>query len=217
MKNLKPIFLIIDEFTDMMQDKNCIELINELGRKARSAKIYIIVFLQKIDDKSIPTQLLNNLQSKILLKTDDDNTRNKLIGNEIIFEENNLINPSDFTIGDIIIKDGLKSEYSMIKVFKFEEEYFQELQKSFKTIDKTLNKLKQEIESAILRANQNKEDIFTIRHLKPLDKDNYVKYMDGLIQNLKNMKLKLAIEDTDKIKGIIQKIDERVPFNGVGK
>ena len=55
MKNLKPIFLIIDEFTDMMQDKSCIELINELGRKARSAKIYIIVFLQKIDDKSIPT------------------------------------------------------------------------------------------------------------------------------------------------------------------
>ena len=50
-----------------------------------------------------------------------------------------------------------------------------------------------------------------------MDKDNYVKYMDSLIQNLKNMKLKLAIEDTDKVKGIIQKIDERVPFNSVGK
>lgn len=105
----------------------------------------------------------------------------------------------------------------VIPVFKFEEEYFQELQKSFKTIDKTLNKLKQEIESAILRANQNKEDIFTIRHLKPMDKDTYVKYMDSLIQNLKNMKLKLSIEETDKVKNIIQKIDERVPFNGVGK
>lgn len=213
MKNLKPIFLIVDEFTDMMQDKSCIELINELGRKARSAKIYIIVFLQKIDDKSIPTQLLNNLQSKILLKTDDDNTRNKLIGNETIFEENNLINPSDFTIGDIIIKDGLTGEYRMIKVFKFEEEYFQILQHNFKTIDKSLNKLKQEIESAILRANKNKEEIFTIRYLKPIDKDNYVKYMDSLIQSLKKTLLKLAIEDEQKVKSIIQKIDERVPFS----
>lgn len=212
MKNLKPIFLIVDEFTDMMQDKSCIELINEIGRKARSAKIYIIVFLQKIDDKSIPTQLLNNLQSKILLKTDDDNTRNKLIGNEIIFEENNLINPSDFTIGDIIVKDGLTSQYSIIKVFKFEEEYFQTLQKNFKKIDKSLNKLKQEIESAIFRASQNKEDIFSIRHLKPIDKDNYVKYMDSLIQNLKNTLLKLVIEDDNKVKNIIYKIDERVPF-----
>ena len=180
-------------------------------------EFYIIVFLQKIDDKSIPTQLLNNLQSKILLKTDDDNTRNKLIGNEVIFEENNLINPSDFTIGDIIIKDGLTSEYSMIKVFKFEEEYFQVLQHNFKTIDKSLNKLKQEIESAILRANQNKEEIFTIRHLKPIDKDNYVKYMDSLIQSLKNALLKLTMEDEHKVKNVIYKIDERVPFNGVGK
>lgn len=86
------------------------------------------------------------------------------------------------------------------------------LQHNFKTIDKSLNKLKQEIDSAILRASQNKEDIFTIRHLKPIDKDNYVKYMDSLIQNLKNTLLKLTIEDDSKVKSIIQKIDERVPF-----
>lgn len=80
------------------------------------------------------------------------------------------------------------------------------LQHNFKTIDKSLNKLKQEIDSDILRASQNKEDIFTIRHLKLIDKDNYVKYMDSLIQSLKNTLLKLTMEDEHKEKMLFTKL-----------
>lgn len=118
----KPLFVIIDEVgtigthPDKKLKDSIFNNMIELFQKGRAAKIILLLFAQKIDSTNIPTNVLANIQSKVLMKTDSDFNINNTIGTQEDIELITKTKVADFNKGRAIVKDGITSEKHLIQV-----------------------------------------------------------------------------------------------------
>ena len=95
----KPIVIIVDEFVDLIIQKNTIEdLFVRLAQKGRGAKIHLILATQRPDSHILKGVLRSNLPSRVAFKV-QKSTESKIILDEIGAE--NL-----FGKGDMLFSDG---------------------------------------------------------------------------------------------------------------
>lgn len=118
----KPIYVIFDEVGTIgthhnkkLKDSIFANMI-ELFQKGRAAKIILLLFAQKIDSTNIPTNVLTNIQSKVLMKTDSDFNVNNTIGTQEDIQLITKTKVADFNKGRGIVKDGITSEKHLIQV-----------------------------------------------------------------------------------------------------
>lgn len=118
----KPIYVIFDEVGTVgthhdkkLKDSIFANMI-ELFQKGRAAKIILLLFAQKIDSTNIPTNVLTNIQSKVLMKTDSDFNVNNTIGTQEDIQLITKTKVADFNKGRAIVKDGITSEKHLIQV-----------------------------------------------------------------------------------------------------
>jgi len=120
--NGKYTFVIIDEIgtigtcPDKKLRDEVFNLMIELAQKGRASKILLFVFAQKIDSTNIPSNVLTNLQTKVLMKTDSDFNINNTIGKKEDIQKITRLDPSDFPRGRAIIKNGVTSDKTLIQV-----------------------------------------------------------------------------------------------------
>lgn len=120
-----PIFIIIDEvgtigtYQDKKVKDKIFSLLTNLLQKTRAANIYFFVFSQKIEVSVLPTSITSNIQSKILMKTDNDYNQNQTIGTKEVISKITNLDPSNFPRGRGIFKDGISSDK-----FVFQTPYF---------------------------------------------------------------------------------------------
>lgn len=118
----KPIFCIIDEVGTIgtAHDKKLRDTIFnnmiEIFQKGRACKIILLFYSQKIDSTNIPSNVLANIQTKILMKTDSDFNINNTIGLKEDIELITRLKVADFPKGRAIIKDGITSNKILIQV-----------------------------------------------------------------------------------------------------
>lgn len=103
----------------------------ELFQKGRACKIIFMLFAQKVDSTNIPSNVLTNIQSRILMKTDSEFNTNSTIGTKEKIEEITLTEVANFNRGRAIIKDGLTSKKDLIQVPYLSEEQHLQMIKSF--------------------------------------------------------------------------------------
>ena len=118
----KPIYVVIDEVGTIgtYHDKKIRDAIFndmiELFQKGRACKIIFLIFAQKCDSTNIPSNVLTNVQSRILMKTDSEFNTNSMIGTKEQIQTITHIDVANFNKGRAIIKDGITSETSLIQV-----------------------------------------------------------------------------------------------------
>ena len=118
----KPLFVMIDEVgtigthPDKKLRDSIFNNMIELFQKGRAAKIILLLFAQKIDSTNIPSNVLANIQSKVLMKTDSDFNVNNTIGTQEDIQLITKTKVADFNKGRGIIKDGITSEKHLIQV-----------------------------------------------------------------------------------------------------
>lgn len=118
----KPIFVIIDEvgtigtYHDKKIKDSIFANMIDIFQKGRAAKIILLLFAQKIDSTNIPTNVLTNIQSKVLMKTDSDFNMNNTIGTQEDIQLITKTKVADFNKGRAILKDGLTSDKNLIQV-----------------------------------------------------------------------------------------------------
>lgn len=111
-----PIFVVIDEvgtigtYFDKKIKDNIFNDMIELFQKGRACKIIFFIFAQKCESSNIPTNVLTNIQSRVLMKTDSDFNSNSMIGTKETIEEITLEEVANFNRGRAIIKDGESSK-----------------------------------------------------------------------------------------------------------
>jgi len=116
------IFILIDEIGTIGTSPNkklkdeIFNLMIEISQKGRAAKILFFIFAQKIDSTNIPSNVLANLQTRVLMKTDSDFNINNTIGKKEDLEKVTLLNPDSFPKGRAIVKDGFTSEKVLVQV-----------------------------------------------------------------------------------------------------
>lgn len=132
-----PIFVIIDEVGTIgthhdkkLRDSIFNDMI-ELFQKSRACKINFFIFSQHCSSFSIPTSVLTNIQTRILMKTDNEFNTNSTIGTKEKIEEITLTEVANFNRGRAIIKDGLTSKKDLIQVPYISEEQHLQMIKSF--------------------------------------------------------------------------------------
>ena len=118
----KRIFVVIDEVGTIgtyhekkLRDSIFNDMI-ELFQKGRACKIIFLIFAQKCDSTNIPSNVLTNIQSRILMKTDSEFNTNSMIGTKEQIQTITHIDVANFNKGRAIIKDGITSEISLIQV-----------------------------------------------------------------------------------------------------
>ena len=95
----KPIVVIVDEFVDLIMQKNIVEdLFVRLAQKGRGAKIHLILATQRPDSSILKGVLRSNLPSRVAFKV-QKSTESKIILDETGAE--NL-----FGKGDMLFSDG---------------------------------------------------------------------------------------------------------------
>lgn len=118
----KPIYVIIDEvgsigtYHDKKVRDNIFNNMIELFQKGRASKIILLLFAQKIDSSNIPSNVLANIQSKVLMKTDSDFNINNTIGKKEEVEEITKTKVANFNKGRAILKDGITSKKHLFQV-----------------------------------------------------------------------------------------------------
>jgi S-DNA-T family DNA segregation ATPase FtsK/SpoIIIE len=101
----------------------------EIAQKGRAAKILLFIFAQKIDSTNIPSNVLANLQTRVLMKTDSDFNINNTIGKKEDLENITVLNPDSFPRGRAIIKNGFTSEKVLVQfpLIELKKEYHEML------------------------------------------------------------------------------------------
>jgi DNA segregation ATPase FtsK/SpoIIIE, S-DNA-T family len=132
-----PIIVVFDEigtigthFDKKLRDSIFNDMI-ELFQKGRACKIIFMLFAQKVDSTNIPSNVLTNIQSRILMKTDSEFNTNSMIGTKEKIEEITLKEVANFNKGRAIIKDGLTSKKDLIQVPYVSEEQHLQMVKAF--------------------------------------------------------------------------------------
>ena len=90
-----------------------------------------MIFAQKCDSTNIPSNVLTNIQSRVLMKTDSDFNTNSMIGTKETIEEITLQEVANFNRGRAIIKDGESSKKDLIQVPFISENQHLAIVKSF--------------------------------------------------------------------------------------
>lgn len=85
-----------------------------ISMQGRASGILLFAFAQKIDNSILPSSIVNNLQSRVLLKTSSDYNVNIIDLKENIRKNITHTEIQDFPKGRGIIKDGLTSEKILI-------------------------------------------------------------------------------------------------------
>ena len=113
--------LIFDEIgaVSVYPDKKLRESIfNKLAliaMQGRASGILLFLFGQKIDNTIVPTNIVNNLQSRVLLKTSNDNNINLIDLKDNIRERVTAMEVQDFPKGRGIYKNGLNSDKHLVQ------------------------------------------------------------------------------------------------------
>lgn len=116
------IYCIIDEIgtINTQNDKKLKDEIfanlTELLQKGRAAKIIFLIFSQKIDSINIPTNVLTNIQSSVLMRSDSDFNINNTVGTKEQVAKITRIDADSFPFGRAIVKNGITSEKTLIQV-----------------------------------------------------------------------------------------------------
>ncbi len=132
-----PIIVVIDEvgtigtYFDKRIKDNIFNDMIELFQKGRACKIIFMIFAQKCDSTNIPSNVLTNIQSRVLMKTDSDFNTNSMIGTKETIEEITLQEVANFNRGRAIIKDGESSKKDLIQVPFISENQHLAIVKSF--------------------------------------------------------------------------------------
>ncbi len=114
--------LIFDEIgaVSVYPDKKIRESIfNKLSliaMQGRASGILLFLFGQKIDSTILPTAITNNIQSRVLLKTANDNNINIIDLKDNIRERISTKEIQDFTKGRAIIKNGFTSDKNLFQI-----------------------------------------------------------------------------------------------------
>lgn len=115
-------FIFIDEIGTLGTHPNkklrdeIFALMIELFQKGRAAKIIFFIFAQKIDSTNIPSNVLANIQTKVLMKTDSDFNINNTIGTKESLEKITRIDVDSFPRGRGIVKNGDDSEKVLVQI-----------------------------------------------------------------------------------------------------
>ncbi|WP_457747494.1 FtsK/SpoIIIE domain-containing protein [Sulfurimonas sp.] len=115
------IMLVFDEIgaISVYPDKKLRESIfNKLAliaMQGRSSGILLFLFGQKIDNTILPANIVNNLQSRVLLKTSNDNNINIIDLKDNIRERITQTEVQDFMKGRAIYKNGLTSDKYLVQ------------------------------------------------------------------------------------------------------
>ena len=118
----KPIYVIIDEvgtigtYHDKKLRDSIFNDMIELFQKGRACKIIFLLFAQKVDSSNIPTNVLTNIQSRILMKTDSEFNTNSMIVTKEQIQKITHVDVAKFNKGRAIVKDGITSETQLIQV-----------------------------------------------------------------------------------------------------
>ncbi len=113
--------LIFDEIgaVSVYPDKKIRESIfNKLAliaMQGRSSGILLFLFGQKIDNTILPTSVVNNIQSRVLMKTTSDYNINIIDLKDNIRERITATEIQDFNKGRAILKDGLTSDKHLVQ------------------------------------------------------------------------------------------------------
>lgn len=86
-----------------------------ISMQGRASGILLFLFAQKIDNTVLPSCIVNNLQSRVLLKTSNDNNINIIDLKDNIREKTTWVEVQDFNKGRAIYKDGLTSEKYLVQ------------------------------------------------------------------------------------------------------
>ena len=131
----KRIFVVIDEvgtigtYHDKKLRDSIFNDMIELFQKGRACKIIFLIFAQKCDSTNIPSNVLTNIQSRILMKTDSEFNTNSMIGTKEQIQNITHIDVANFNKGRAIIKDGISSQTTLIQVpYVSEEQHRQTVQ-----------------------------------------------------------------------------------------
>ena len=116
------IYVVIDEvgtigtyYDKKLRDSIFNDMI-ELFQKSRACKIVFLLFAQKIDSTNLPSNVLTNIQSRVLMKTDSDFNSNNTIGTKEFIEDITRVPVSNFNRGRLIFKDGETSNKELLQV-----------------------------------------------------------------------------------------------------
>ncbi|QKF73917.1 FtsK/SpoIIIE family protein [Aliarcobacter faecis] len=116
------IYCVIDEIgtINTQNDKKIKDEIfanlTELLQKGRASKIIFLIFSQKIDSVNIPTNVLTNIQSSVLMRTDSDFNINNTCGTKEQVAKITKVDADSFPFGRAIVKNGITSEKMLIQV-----------------------------------------------------------------------------------------------------
>lgn len=86
-----------------------------ISMQGRASGILLFLFAQKVDNTVLPSNIVNNLQTRVLLKTSNDNNINIIDLKDNIREKISWVEVQDFNKGRAILKDGLTSDKSLIQ------------------------------------------------------------------------------------------------------
>lgn len=86
-----------------------------ISMQGRASGILLFLFAQKIDNTVLPSSIVNNLQTRVLLKTSNDNNINIIDLKDNIREKISWVEVQDFNKGRAIYKDGLTSDKSLLQ------------------------------------------------------------------------------------------------------
>jgi S-DNA-T family DNA segregation ATPase FtsK/SpoIIIE len=115
-------FVFIDEVGTIGTNPNkklkdeIFSLMVELFQKGRAAKILFFIFAQKIDSNNIPSNVLANIPTRILMKTDSDFNINNTIGTKESLQQITQLDPDSFPKGRCIIKNGYTSQKVVLQI-----------------------------------------------------------------------------------------------------
>lgn len=124
------IFVVLEEvgsistFQDTKVKNRIFNLLINLLQKARAANIYFLVFAQKIEVSVLPSSITTNIQSKILLKTDNDYNQQQTIGTKEIISKITNLEPGNFPRGRGVFKCGISSDSNVFQAPYFHKDTF---------------------------------------------------------------------------------------------
>jgi S-DNA-T family DNA segregation ATPase FtsK/SpoIIIE len=87
-----------------------------IAMQGRASGILLFLFGQKIDNTILPSSIVNNIQSRVLLKTSNDNNINIIDLKDNIRERITITEVQDFLKGRAIIKNGLTSNKNLLHI-----------------------------------------------------------------------------------------------------
>ena len=108
-------FGAISSFPDKKTRDSIFQKLALISMQGRSSGHLLFLFGQKVDNTTLPSNIVNNLQSRVLLKTSNDNNINIIDLKDNIRERITSTEIQDFSKGRAIYKNGLTSTKDLIQ------------------------------------------------------------------------------------------------------